>query len=141
MCVFCSIVDGKTTASLIHQDEKCLAFMNIRPINEGEFMVIPRDHIDHFLDLPDELATHIVMVAQRFGRKLQREFKPLRVGYVVHGFGVPHAHLNVVPMHDPSDIISAKHIVCDGGSFIISEANISPPQRDELEAAAKRLAE
>jgi histidine triad (HIT) family protein len=140
MCIFCSIAKGESAASLLYQDQHCLAFMNIRPINPGEFMVIPRKHIDHFTDLPDELACHILVVAQRLGRNLLRELKPQRVGYVVHGFGVAHAHMNVVPLHESSDIISAKHVVITGNSFSISEEKLSIPDRKELDALAEQLA-
>jgi len=113
--------------------------MNIRPINPGEFMVVPREHIDHFTDIPDELASHILIVAQRLGRNLMREFKPLRIGYVVHGFGVPHAHLNVIPLHEGNDIISAKHVVLTGNGFKCSEENLSMPERLELDNYANKL--
>ena len=102
-------------------------------------MVIPREHIDHFTDIPDVLAGHIMIVAQRLGRRMLTEFKPVRIGYVVHGFGVPHAHLNIVPQYDPSDIISAKHVVVEGNSFRISEENLTSPSRDELDAIASRF--
>ncbi|MGL4236217.1 HIT family protein [Tabrizicola sp.] len=140
MCVFCMIASGESRASFLHQDEQCLAFMNIRPINPGEFMVIPRKHVDHFTDLPDALACHILTVAQRLGRNLLRELKPLRIGYVVHGFGVAHAHLNVVPLHTSSDIISAKHVVLTDEGFAVSLANLPVPDRSELDLLAQRLA-
>ena len=140
MCIFCSIAKGESKASFLYQDEHCLAFMNIRPINPGEFMVIPRKHIDHFTDLPDELASHILLVAQRLGRNLLREMKPKRIGYVVHGFGVAHAHLNVVPLHESDDIISAKHVVVTGHDFVVSVENLAMPDRSELDALALRLA-
>ncbi|WP_425592924.1 HIT family protein [Epibacterium ulvae] len=139
MCIFCSIIRGDSPASFVHQDEICVAFMNIRPIHTGEFIIIPRDHIDHFTDLPDATAAHIMLVAQRVGRRLQKEFKPLRIGYVVHGFGVAHAQLNVVPLHHPSDIISARHITNDANELKISEANLAAPSRAELDAVAARL--
>jgi histidine triad (HIT) family protein len=140
MCIFCQIVWGESRASFLHQDEHCVAFMNIRPINPGEFMVIPRAHIDHFTDLPDALACHILTVAQRLGRNLLRELKPVRVGYVVHGFGVAHAHLNVVPLHEGNDIISAKHVVVTGQGFEVSLENLTVPKRSDLDRLAKRLA-
>ncbi len=66
--------------------------------------------------------------------------KPLRIGYVVHGFGVPHAHLNVLPMHDPSDILSARHIVPTADRFAISTENLDKPDRSELDRLARLLA-
>lgn len=141
MCVFCAIAEGTAEASLIYEDDHCVAFMNIRPINPGEFMVIPRQHIDHFTDLPDSLACHIMLTAQKFGRRLQGALKPIRIGYVVHGFGVPHAHLNVVPLHQSGDIISAKHVELIDGGFRLSDDQLPMPDRAELDTIAKLLAE
>lgn len=139
MCIFCSILRDESPASFIYQDDLCVAFLNIRPIHEAEFMVIPREHIDHFTDLPDDLAAHIMVVAQKLARKLLVEFKPQRIGYVVHGFGVPHAHLNVIPLHDSSDIISAKHVHAKHGEFVVSLDNIAAPTREELDVIATRF--
>ena len=96
-CVFCRIVAGGEPCSRVHEDDVSLGFMGIRPVRPGELMVIPKEHIDHFCDLPDDLAAHILLVAQR---AIRRTLRPRRVGLVVHGFGVPHAHLLVVPQHE-----------------------------------------
>lgn len=138
-CVFCAIARGEAAASVLHEDELCVAFLNIRPIHPGEFMVIPRTHIDQFTDLSDALAAHIMVVAQNLGRKLLREFKPRRVGYVVHGFGVAHAHLNVVPQHNEDDIISARHIIIEDNKMRVSDENLAMPSREELDAMAGRI--
>ena len=82
MCVFCEIVAGHEPASVIFEHNDVMAFMNIRPIHEGEFMVIPKMHIDHFTDLPDELASKIMSVAQKYARQLKSLLNPLRIGYV-----------------------------------------------------------
>src|SRR5258705_11839605 len=100
-CIFCRIVAGSAAASVLYEDERTMAFMNIRPINSGEFMVIPKEHIDHFCDLSDELSCHILVQAQRLSRNLRERLQPQRVGLVVHGFGVAHAHLVVVPQYGP----------------------------------------
>ena len=139
MCIFCQIIAGEAEASVVHKDAQCVAFMNLRPVNPGEFMVIPRAHIDHFTDLPDDLAAHIMVVAQRLGRRMQAILSPQRVGYVVHGFGVPHAHLNVVPLTHPHDIISGKHVQVNGTGFDVTLAGLSSPDRAALDAMAARL--
>lgn len=138
MCVFCDIVAGHAEASFLHRDEDCVAFMTLRPINPGAFIVIPRDHIDHFTDLPDALAAQLMVAAQRLGRAMKAAFGPERVGYVVHGFGVPHAHLNVVPQHDTLDIISSKYVLTDG-PLRVTETAIVAPSRADLDAAAARI--
>lgn len=69
----------------------------IRPTTPGECLVIPKTHVDHVTDLDDVTAQQIMVVAQHIGRRLRRVFNPLRVGMLVHGFGVPHAHPILVP--------------------------------------------
>ena len=105
-CVFCRIVAGESPASIIWQDEEAMALMNLRAVNKGECMVIPKEHIDHFTSIPDPLAAKILLVAQRIGRKILQLYQPQRIGYVVHGYGVPHAHFLIVPQNDPNDITS-----------------------------------
>lgn len=123
---------------MVHEDARCLAFMTLRPIREGAFIVIPKDHIDHFTDLPDDLAAHILTIAQRYGRRLLARPNVQRIGYVIHGFGVAHAHLNVVPQHDTYDIISARFIDVDA-PYRITESLIAPPSRSALDAMATFL--
>ena len=36
----------------------------------------------------------------KIAQKIQAEMKPIRVGVVVEGFGVPHAHIHLVPLYD-----------------------------------------
>ena len=52
-CVFCEIVAGRAPCSRVYEDESCLGVMGIRPINPGELMLIPKQHVDHFCDIPD----------------------------------------------------------------------------------------
>jgi len=138
-CIFCQIIAGEAEASIVYSDGHCIAFMNIRPVNPGEFMVIPRAHIDHFTDIPDDLAAHILLVGQKLGRRMLERLKPLRVGYVVHGFGVAHAHLNVVPLMQPNDIISTKHVVVKDGTFEVSVKGVEAPPRAELDRIAELI--
>lgn len=115
--------------------------MNIRPVNTGEFMVIPKEHIDHFLDIPDDLATHILLTAQRLARKVQEKLKPKRMGYVVHGFGVPHAHLNVPPLEHPDDIVSYKFARIENNQVVFDARQIPLVSREELDRMAKLIRE
>ena len=139
-CIFCQIVAGEAPASVVYEDEGVLAFMNIRPIHPGELMVIPRRHVDHFCDVPDDLACHILVQAQRLSRNLRERLKPLRVGLVVHGFGVPHAHLVVVPLHESNDIVSSKHLQVEGGQIKFGDRHLKETPREELDRMARLLA-
>lgn len=139
-CVFCRIVAGDSPASVIWQDEDTMAFTNLRAINKGECMVIPKEHIDHFTSVPDALAAKIILVAQRIGRTILESYRPERVGYVVHGYGVPHAHFLIVPQNDPNDITSRRFIRVVDGKIEFSEEHLLLVPREELDRMAAELA-
>jgi histidine triad (HIT) family protein len=138
-CIFCEIVERRADASIVYEDEEIMAFMTLRPVNPGEFLVIPKVHIDHFCDIPDALTCHLVLHAQRLSRHLRERLRPQRVGLVVHGYGVAHAHLVVVPLHKSSDIVSAKHIHIENGEVIYSEKLLAEAPRSELDRLASLL--
>jgi histidine triad (HIT) family protein len=140
VCKFCRIVAGELPASIIYQDDEVVALMNIRAVNRGECMVMPRQHIDHFTDIPDALAARILLVAQRIGRRIRRLHKPQRIGYVVHGYGIPHAHFLVVPQNDPNDITSRQFIELVDGEIRFTTRNLPLIARDDLDNMAAELA-
>ena len=139
-CVFCRIVAGESPASVIWEDDEAMALMNLRAVNKGECMVIPKVHIDHFTDIPDPLAAKILLVAQRIGRKIMQVYKPERIGYVVHGYGVLHAHLLIVPQNDPNDITSRKFMRVVDGEIEFTDHLLPLIPREELDEVATELA-
>lgn len=138
-CVFCRIVAGREPVSVIFEDEVLMAFMGIRPIRLGECMVIPKRHIDHFTDIDDETSQRIILVAQRIGRRIREVFKPQRVGMIVHGYGVPHAHIILVPQHDPYDITSARFAYLENGEISFGMKNVPFADRATLDEYAQLL--
>lgn len=138
-CVFCEIAAGREPASVIYSDPRVIAFMGVQPAQSGECMVIPREHIDHFSDLSDDLAAHVIVVAQKISRKVRQVFSPRRVGLVVHGFGVPHAHLLIVPQHNSDDITSGRFARIDDGKVVFDMKNIPVVERKILNEQAKSL--
>lgn len=138
-CPFCDIVNGTGAVSLVHEDDLTMAFIPLHPIYPGACIVIPKEHIDHFTDLPDELAARVMVVGQHIGRKIMKIYQPLKVGMVVHGFGVRHAHLNLIPQHDPLDI-TYKHLAqVENGEVKFTEKRLPHPTREELDELAKVL--
>jgi histidine triad (HIT) family protein len=132
-CPFCDIVAGVAPASRVYEDADIVAFMALRPTAPGECLVIPKAHIDHFSDIADDIAARIMVVAQQIGRRLRSEFRPERVGLLVHGYGVAHAHLIVVPQTGPHHLTSDRFARVDNGrvTFSMSLPMVARPQLDE----------
>ncbi len=116
-CIFCEIIGGNIPAHKIYEDEKVIAILDLRQVRPGHCMVIPKTHIDHFIDLDDDLTAHITQVGNRIGRKMQKNLNPKRVGFAVAGFGVPHAHYHVIPMHAEFDVTSSQYATLHNGKI------------------------
>lgn len=138
-CTFCKIAQGTIPAFKLYEDDLCLAFLDRQPVREGHAMVIPKAHIDHFSDLDGRLSTHILAISQRLARKMHDVLKPLRVGYVVSGFGVPHAHFHVIPLWDLHDITSAQYLDTSRTPPVFTEQVIPVAPEAEREAMSLRL--
>jgi len=138
-CIFCDIAAGRAPASLIHEVEIVTSFMALHPSAPGECLVIPRAHVDHFTDLDDATAQRVMLVAQRIGRRMRTVFKPLRVGMMVHGFGMPHAHLIVVPQHSADQITSSRFARIENGAIVYDTRNVREPDRALLDGQALLL--
>jgi histidine triad (HIT) family protein len=139
-CVFCEIVAGRAPASVVHQDDAVLSFMSLHPTAPGECLVIPKVHIDHFTDLPDELVKRIIVVAQHIGRRMRQVFPLERVGFLVHGDGVPHAHLILVPQQGPHHLTSDRFARIVNGRITFDLSAVAAVDRAVLDEHARRLA-
>lgn len=102
--VFTRIIRGELPGRFVWRDERCVGFLSINPLRVGHTLVVPVEEIDHWLDCPPALASHLMEVAQIVGRAQLAAFHPARVGLVIAGLEVPHAHLHVVPIDREADL-------------------------------------
>jgi len=61
-CIFCQIVEGTLPSSKVYEDEICLAFMDIQPVNPGHLLVVPKRHFVDLSDLPGNIGAHLFHV-------------------------------------------------------------------------------
>lgn len=138
-CPFCAITQGDAPVSTVYEDEAVMAFIPLHPVYPGACLVIPKAHIDHFTDIPDPLAAKVIITAQRVGRKIMAVYKPLRIGMLVHGFTVAHAHLHLIPQYGPLDIMHKHYAYCEDGDVQFGDKDIPTPSRQELDQMASTL--
>jgi histidine triad (HIT) family protein len=110
-CVFCGIARKDVSAVILHEDADLIAFLDIAPVREGHTQIIPKKHVDTFELLPTQLAATMVHLGQQLARRMKDVFGVDRVAFVFTGGDVPHAHAHVVPLHEKTDITSARYIV------------------------------
>lgn len=139
-CIFCEIVAERAPASFVYRDELVSAFMTLQPTAPGECVVIPNTHVDHFTDVPEATAARIMTVAQRIGRRMRTAFTLQRVGYLVHGYGVAHAHFIIVPQQGPHHLTSDRFARIVDGEIVFDLSRVPTADRRTLDAHARLLA-
>ena len=137
--MFCQIVAKQAPASFVYEDDIIAAFMTLQPTASGECLIIPKTHIDHFTDLSDEVAQRIMLVAQHLGRRMRDAFPLERVGYLVHGYGVAHAHFVIVPQQGPHHLTSDRFARIVDGQIIFDMSQVPIAERSTLDENALKL--
>lgn len=102
--IFTQIIQGGVPARFVWKDELCVAFLSINPIRSGHVLVVPREEVDHWLDLDDDMSAHLMNVSRSIGRAIQNGFQPTRVGFMIAGLDVPHLHLHLLPIDGIEDL-------------------------------------
>ncbi|WP_323814829.1 HIT family protein [Cellvibrio sp. NN19] len=112
--VFTMIMEGKIPGNFVWKDDKAVAFLTIQPIREGHVLVIPREEIDQWSDLPVDLAAHLMQVSHKIANGLKVAYPATRVGLMIAGLEVPHTHIHLVPMDSMDDLSFAFAKSADG---------------------------
>ena len=102
--LFTKIINGDLPGRFVYRDDLCVAFLTIAPICPGHTLVVPRLEVDHWVDLPDELAGHLAIVARKIGAAQMSVFEAERISLIIAGLEVPHTHLHVLPITSEADI-------------------------------------
>ncbi len=123
--VFTMIINGDIPGTFVHRDDQCVAFMSINPMTAGHTLVVPIEEIDHWIDASPELNAHLFEVSHRIAKAQERAFKCEKVGMIIAGYEVPHAHIHLVPTNDMAEL-----------SFANAAAHV---ERDDLESYAARI--
>lgn len=123
--IFTKIIDGELPGRFIWQDEQCVAFLDIGPLAYGHTLVVPREEIDMWTQVPEELNAHLYTVASRIGNAQVTALGAARAGMMIAGYEVPHLHLHVFPTQSLAD-------------FDLSKV-MRDPDQDKMDEAATKL--
>jgi len=104
--IFSKIVNNEIPAYKVAEDEKFLAFLDISPVTKGHTLVIPKKEIDYLFDLDDDLYTGLHLFAKKVAAGIKKAVNCKKVGVLVLGLEVPHAHLHLIPMQNEADVMN-----------------------------------
>ncbi len=125
--IFTKIVKGEIPSYKIAENDHCYAFLDIRPIQIGHCLVIPKKEVDYIFDLEDELLAEMMRFAKKVAKAISSIIDCNRISVGVFGLEVPHAHIHLIPMNQMSDV-----------SFSNTPKELS---QEEFKALAAKIAE
>lgn len=102
-CIFCKIINRELPASIIHEDDQVIAFMDIQPVNPGHILVVPKIHREFIAELDEDLTSGMFNVAAKINRALRKsDIRSEGINYFLAdgkaaGQEVFHTHLHIFP--------------------------------------------
>lgn len=124
--VFTKILNGELPSYKIHEDELTFSILAVPANQLGHVLVIPKEEVDHFTDVPFETYQRVMDNAYKIGKALKSATGCKRVGTIIQGFEVPHFHYHLVPVNAPDEL---------------DFKNARQFSKDEMENIQKRITE
>ncbi|MEA5126889.1 MAG: HIT family protein [Proteiniphilum sp.] len=104
MTIFSRIIAGEIPSYKVAEDDRFYAFLDIYPMSKGHTLVVPKQEIDYLFDLDDALLGEMAVFAKKVVRAIENTIPCKRVGIMVIGLEVPHAHIHLIPIQKEGDM-------------------------------------
>lgn len=118
------MIQGEVPCHKIFEDENHFAILDIKPINPGHALVIPKQEIDYIFDMKDNALGSLMVTAKKVAAVIKKEVVCEKVGVMVAGLEVRHVHIHLIP------ILAVKDL---------NFANAKPAANEELAAMAEKI--
>lgn len=102
--IFTKIIRGEIPSYKVAENDKFYAFLDISPLQKGHTLVVPKQEIDYFFDIEDDLMKDYICFAKKIAVAIKKAYPCEKVGMTVIGLEVRHSHIHLVPMHKEGDL-------------------------------------
>ena len=102
--IFTKIVKGEIPSYKIYEDDQFYAFLDINPLAKGHTLLIPKKEVDYLFDVEDALLSEMIVVSKKIAKAIEKAITCNRVGLMVIGLEVPHAHIHLIPILQEGDM-------------------------------------
>jgi histidine triad (HIT) family protein len=117
--IFTKIVHGEIPSYKVAESHNCYAFLDINPLARGHVLVIPKKEVDYIFDVDDEQYKDLFSFARKVGLAIESVIDCKRIGMIVFGLDVPHAHIHLIPINKSSEMnLSSPKLQLDKEEFI-----------------------
>ena len=109
MCIFCQIVAKEIPAKIVYEDEDILAILDISQATRGHTLVMPKEHYENILELPEDLAMRLNQVTVDIAKKLISKLTASGCNILTNinesaGQSVFHCHMHILPRYPDDDL-------------------------------------
>ncbi len=101
-CIFCEIIKGNLdTPGIFWENKDFMAFLSGFPSTDGNTVVVSKKHYDSdVLNMPNKVLSDFILASKKVSKILMKHYKDVgRVGLIIEGTGINHAHIKLIPMH------------------------------------------
>ncbi len=102
--IFTRIVNGEIPCYKIAEDDNFFAFLDINPLKKGHTLVIPKKEVDYIFDLEQDTLAGMMVFSQKIALAIEKVVPCNRIGVVVLGLEVSHAHIHLIPIDSEADV-------------------------------------
>ncbi len=127
-CIFCKIIAGRAPCYKVYEDGKHFGFLDHRPLNPGNVLLIPKEHVRWVYDVRE--FGEYWESAKKVGLAIQRAVKSHSINFLTLGYEIDHAHIRIIPRfrndgHNDGIQLSAAKIIPPDRMRKIADAIIS----------------
>jgi histidine triad (HIT) family protein len=131
-CIFCKIVQKQAPSSILYEDESVMAFLDIRPVNEGHTLVIPKEHYADIYDIPSELLGKVHQVTKTLSIAVKKAVNADGISIAQQNGkaanqDIFHLHVHIIPRYAGQKMKSFHELqIVDGKQLELTAAKIRP---------------
>lgn len=102
--IFTKIINGEIPSYKIAENEACVAFLDVFPLQKGHTLIVPKKEVDKLFDLDDSSYSKLFSFSKYVAKAIEKAFPCNRVAVAVIGLEVPHAHIHLIPINHMADM-------------------------------------
>ncbi|WP_298477281.1 HIT family protein [uncultured Maribacter sp.] len=122
--IFTKIINGEIPSYKIAEDENFFAFLDINPNAEGHTLCIPKKEVDKIMDLDEDTYMGLMAFSRKIGKAIESALDCKRVGIIVIGLEVPHAHVHLIPLNEMAEATFQNKVKLNAEEFEAIAAKI-----------------
>ena len=111
--IFTKIINNEIPSYKVHEDDNCIAFLDINPNTIGHTLCVFKKEIDYLFDLSSKDYTVLMDFAKKIACGIKKSVDCERIGLAVVGLEVPHVHIHLIPINSVNDMNFSNSLIMD----------------------------